>query len=154
MASPVHDADASSSGKQSESFLRTEPPKPKHKRGILLATICTVIILVLGLALGLGLGLGLKHRKHTTASASSSSNLQKVSRSQLVDPSQFVLSPSFNVNAPPQQREYNWTLSEIISDPAGISKTMLVVNGISPGPTIEANVGDSIVVHVTNNMTK
>ena len=149
MASPVHPA--SSAGKQSESSLTDLPSKYKHKRGVFLAAICTAIILVLGLALGLGLGLGLKHQKNTTASTS---NLQRVPRSQLVDPSQFVLSPSFNVNTPPQKREYNWTLSEIISDPAGISKPMLVVNGISPGPTIEANMGDSVVVHVTNNMSK
>lgn len=154
MASPVEDVDASSTGEQSEAFRKTEPRKPKHKRGVFLAAVCAAIILVLGLALGLGLGLGLKHRKHSAASGSSSSNFQNIPRSQLVDPSQFVLSPSFNVNAPPQQREYNWTLTEIVSDPAGVSKTMLVVNGISPGPTIEANVGDSIVVHVTNNMSK
>jgi iron transport multicopper oxidase len=52
------------------------------------------------------------------------------------------LSSSFDVNAPAQSREFNWTLSEIISDPAGTSKNMLVVNGISPGPTVEANIGD------------
>lgn len=147
--SPVH---PSSTGKQSDSSLQESPSKPNYKRGVFLAAICTAIISVLGLALGLGLGLGLKHQKNTTTSTAS--NLRTVPRSQLVDPSQFVLSPSFNINAPPQQREYNWTLSEIISDPAGISKTMLVVNGISPGPTIEANLGDNIVIHVTNNMTK
>lgn len=101
-----------------------------------------VVLVVLGLALGLGLGIGLKHRKHSQSSTTSNNGPAMVPRSQLVDPSQFVLSPSFNISATAQSREFNWTLSEINSDPAGTSKNMLVVNGISPGPTVEANIGD------------
>jgi FtsP/CotA-like multicopper oxidase with cupredoxin domain len=36
--------------------------------------------------------------------------------------------------------------------PDGYERPMLVVNGQYPGPTIEANWGDWIVVHVQNNM--
>jgi hypothetical protein len=102
-----------------------------------------ILLVVLGLALGLGLGIGLKHRKHSQSSTTSNNgSAPMVPRSQLVDPSQFVLSPSFDINATAQSREFNWTLSKINADPAGTSKNMLVVNGISPGPTVEANIGD------------
>ncbi|CAD6885205.1 unnamed protein product [Tilletia laevis] len=72
---------------------------------------------------------------------------------QLVDPSQFILSPTFDTKASPQTREYSWTVSEVIAAPGGINRRMLVVNGKYPGPTIEANLGDRIVVHVTNKMS-
>jgi hypothetical protein len=113
---------------------------PASRRSLLGGIL--LVILVLALALGLGLGLGLKHGMHAHSPSNSTNDVKVVPRNQLVDPSQLVLSPSFDVNAPPQSREFNWSLSEIISDPTGTSKNMLVVNGISPGPTIEANFGD------------
>jgi FtsP/CotA-like multicopper oxidase with cupredoxin domain len=36
--------------------------------------------------------------------------------------------------------------------PDGFKKIMLVVNNQYPGPTIEANWGDNVVVHVKNNL--
>lgn len=56
-------------------------------------------------------------------------------------------------NATTQVREYNWTISEVLSTPGAMQKPMLVINGQSPGPIVEANLGDQIVVHVYNNMT-
>ncbi|KAK5129223.1 hypothetical protein LTR08_003747 [Meristemomyces frigidus] len=35
----------------------------------------------------------------------------------------------------------------------GISRTVLAVNGSVPGPTIEANWGDTVVIHVLNSLT-
>jgi hypothetical protein len=83
------------------------------------------------------------------------------------DPSHFVLDPSWDIHAPPTTRVYNWSVSfhhmccrewlklvflaavsEIWGRPGHISKRMLVVNGISPGPTIEANFGDRIIVRL------
>jgi hypothetical protein len=121
------------------SEIESTGPKSASRRSLLGGIL--LVIIVLALALGLGLGLGLKHGMHTD-SPSNSNGLTIVPRSQLVDSSQLVLLPSFDVNTPPQSREFNWALSEIISDPTGTSKNMLVVNGISPGPTIEANFGD------------
>jgi FtsP/CotA-like multicopper oxidase with cupredoxin domain len=36
--------------------------------------------------------------------------------------------------------------------PDGVQRQMLVVNNQYPGPTIEANWGDWIMVHVKNNL--
>ncbi|KAJ9309980.1 CAZyme family AA1 [Paecilomyces variotii] len=38
--------------------------------------------------------------------------------------------------------------------PDGYSRTALTVNGSIPGPTIEADWGDTVVVHVTNSLTE
>ncbi|OBZ76092.1 Acid phosphatase [Grifola frondosa] len=56
------------------------------------------------------------------------------------------------VNEPTTTRTYNWVVEEGLGAPDGVVKNMLVVNGIYPGPTIEANEGDRIIVNVTNKI--
>ncbi|KAF9279301.1 hypothetical protein BGZ68_008001 [Mortierella alpina] len=68
------------------------------------------------------------------------------------DASQFLLSRDFPFTETPMTREYNWEVSESTISPDGLARPMLLVNGMFPGPLIEANTGDRIVVHVTNNM--
>ncbi|GJE96135.1 multicopper oxidase [Phanerochaete sordida] len=53
----------------------------------------------------------------------------------------------------PTTRTFDFTITEIDGSPDGFSKSMLVVNGQFPGPTIEANQGDTISVTVTNSMS-
>ncbi|BGP40987.1 hypothetical protein JCM10450v2_004993 [Rhodotorula kratochvilovae] len=60
------------------------------------------------------------------------------------------LDSSWDINAKPQKREYWFTIDERRGSPDGYHRSMLVVNGQYPGPLIEANNGDTIVVHVTN----
>ncbi|KIP03948.1 ferroxidase/laccase group [Phlebiopsis gigantea 11061_1 CR5-6] len=52
----------------------------------------------------------------------------------------------------PTTRYYDFVVSERTGSPDGYSKPMLVVNGQWPGPTIEANQGDRLVVKVTNQL--
>ncbi|KAL1618176.1 hypothetical protein SLS54_007417 [Diplodia seriata] len=49
-------------------------------------------------------------------------------------------------------REYWFDLQEVTVAPDGIERIALTVNGTIPGPTIEADWGDNVVVHVTNNL--
>lgn len=102
------------------------------------------LLVLVSLALGLGLGLGLSRRK-------SNSSSEHFSTLPSVDPSQQILQP-WNVNATPQTREYTFIVSNQNSAPAGLAKEIYVVNGTSPGPLIEANLGDEIVVHVFNRL--
>lgn len=123
----------------------------------ILALVC-----VTALALGLGLGLGLKHKHKSQSNVDSStsnlvsgataSDLPFISREHLADPSQLTLDPTWNRFAPPQDRVYNWTLTQVLSNPAGVTKQMRLVNNLYPGPKIEANIGDRIIVHVENKM--
>lgn len=51
-------------------------------------------------------------------------------------------------------RSYDFTISRGMLAPDGYLKPVLLVNGAFPGPTIEANWGDTIQVTVHNNITK
>lgn len=62
----------------------------------------------------------------------------------------YLLDPQWDFSAPPQRREYFWTISDVVHNPDGIFRPMIVVNNQFPGPLIEANEGDTIVVHVQN----
>ena len=50
-------------------------------------------------------------------------------------------------------RNYDFTVSRGLIAPDGYQKHVLLVNGAFPGPMIEANWGDKIVVTVHNNIT-
>lgn len=50
-------------------------------------------------------------------------------------------------------REYWFNVENITAAPDGRERVVLAVNGSVPGPTIIADWGDNIIVHVTNNMT-
>ncbi|KAL3469804.1 laccase [Aspergillus californicus] len=49
-------------------------------------------------------------------------------------------------------REYYFNLEQITASPDGRERFALAINGSIPGPTIEANWGDTVVVHVTNSL--
>lgn len=50
-------------------------------------------------------------------------------------------------------RSYTFTIGRAIMAPDGVQREVLVVNNQFPGPTIEANWGDTISVTVVNNIT-
>ncbi|KAK4168784.1 laccase lac5 [Cladorrhinum sp. PSN259] len=50
-------------------------------------------------------------------------------------------------------RHYEFTVSRGVIAPDGYERPVLLVNGAFPGPLIEANWGDTIVVNVNNNIT-
>lgn len=90
------------------------------------------------------------------------------------DTQEYVLNPSWDTTAPPQERYYNWTLTEISGNPdgrliahalvlvriprkltsptPGVWRTLLAINSQFPGPLVEANEGDTLVVDVHNHM--
>ncbi|TGO27265.1 hypothetical protein BPAE_0045g00640 [Botrytis paeoniae] len=49
-------------------------------------------------------------------------------------------------------REYWWDIVNTTAAPDGIERVILSVNGSVPGPTIIADWGDTIVIHVKNSM--
>jgi Putative multicopper oxidases len=49
-------------------------------------------------------------------------------------------------------REYYFDIDQITIAPDGVPRFAIAVNGIIPGPTIIADWGDEVVVHVTNNL--
>ena len=51
-------------------------------------------------------------------------------------------------------REYWLELTQVTVSPDGVSRVAMAINGSLPGPTIIADWGDNIVVHVTNSLTE
>lgn len=49
-------------------------------------------------------------------------------------------------------REYWFSVENITAAPDGVDRIVLAINGSVPGPTIIADWGDEVVVHVTNNL--
>ncbi|KAH7362103.1 laccase-1 [Plectosphaerella cucumerina] len=50
-------------------------------------------------------------------------------------------------------REYWFDLTDVTVSPDGVSRSAMAVNGSIPGPTIFADWGDTVTVHVTNSLT-
>ncbi|KAJ5670153.1 uncharacterized protein N7477_005516 [Penicillium maclennaniae] len=49
-------------------------------------------------------------------------------------------------------REYWFDVDEVTISPDGFARPVMAVNGTIPGPTLYANWGDYVVVHVTNHL--
>ena len=64
----------------------------------------------------------------------------------------MALDASFNPNEAPRERVYDWTVDRRIQAPDGVPRLMYTINGKFPGPTIQATVGDTVVVHVRNHI--
>ena len=75
---------------------------------------------------------------------------QNLSMSSSGGTERYIMSPEWDFNAAPMRREYNWTISKEERSQDGIAKPTMLINGLSPGPLIECNEGDTIIVHVHN----
>ncbi|KAJ7483469.1 multi-copper oxidase [Mycena latifolia] len=114
-----------------------EPPPPTRRRRHVGRRTVVAACLVVFLALLIGIWIGSKTSNHPP---------------KIVP--EFSLDPEFIVESTSRTRVYHWTVSEITSAPVGLNKSMVVVNGRSPGPFIEANHNDRIIVHVTNGLAR
>jgi hypothetical protein len=102
--------------------------KPKRGNGLrigIVAAAAVAVVVVLALALGLGLGLGLKSRNHNGSDSQGSSSDDDSFASQAIPPwrestEQYLLDMSWNINAPPTTRMYNFTVGEVSITPDGI----------------------------------
>lgn len=65
---------------------------------------------------------------------------------------QLDLKTGFQISSTPQVRDYVFNITLGRDSPDGFPKSMIFVNGQSPGPLIEANTGDLIRVVVHNNL--
>ncbi|KAK3305296.1 Cupredoxin [Chaetomium strumarium] len=50
-------------------------------------------------------------------------------------------------------REYWWEITEFTAALDGVAQSVMAINGSIPGPTLFADWGDTVVVHVTNSMS-
>lgn len=128
----------------------SEKDVPKQRRAspvspVLVGGLVAAVVIVVALALGLGLGLGLhKHVRHSSAGANgttatngtNSSTTPSDSLASLEVPPWRLNTEEYNldmtswdIDAPPTTRSYNFTLSEIELAPDGMRVFTKVTNG-------------------------
>ncbi|KAI5459124.1 Cupredoxin [Mariannaea sp. PMI_226] len=69
---------------------------------------------------------------------------------KLRDENEYILSSSWDSSAPPTTREYHWTIAAADFNPDGIYRPMVLINNQYPGPLVECNEGDTLIVHIEN----
>lgn len=78
-------------------------------------------------------------------------NMEAMTNADLINESELDLKTLVATDKP-IVRQYNFDIRHAIAAPDGFQKPMILVNGQSPGPLIEANTGDTIRVQVSNMM--
>lgn len=145
------------------------PPLNQHQRrdkgrlravGVLAAALALVVVVILGVAHSGAPTHGhlkrddgeLKEARGKAPSGNCDDIAPIVPRAFVLgDAGRYLLSNRrFNIREKPQTRNYHWTVSEVRSTPGGVLRPLVVVNGQSPGPILEANLGDEVVIHLTN----
>ncbi|KAI0140074.1 putative multicopper oxidase [Hypoxylon sp. NC0597] len=146
-------------------FLKAKK-RPRRMVSLHVFILSLICLFIVALALGLGLGLGTPRYRYKTVYAAPPLNystrygvpedLDFVPIGRLVNKTEIELDTGFDVSKgngeEAKVREYVFNVSQALAAPDGFSKPMVLVNGQSPGPLIEANVGDTIRVRVNNHM--
>lgn len=141
---------------------------------VFMATVA--ILCILAISMGVGLGLGLPRTISNIMSTSTSAQdystrygvpkgLPFVPIQDLINTAELDLDTDFRRtqlvdgstsndedNGNTKVREYTFNITQALAAPDGFTKPMILVNGQSPGPLIEANTSDTIRVHVNNQM--
>ncbi|KAL2884711.1 multicopper oxidase, type 1 [Ceratocystis lukuohia] len=69
---------------------------------------------------------------------------------QLRNMEEYIIDPAWDYSLSPAVREYFWVINDAELNPDGVFRPMVLINNQFPGPLIEVNSGDNIVVHVDN----
>ncbi|OTA94787.1 putative multicopper oxidase [Hypoxylon sp. CO27-5] len=150
----------------SDSHFLKAKKRPRRTVSLRVYILSLVCLFIVALALGLGLGLGTPRYRYKTVYAAPPFNysarydvpdgLDFIRIDRLINKTELELDTGFDVlkgnGEETKVREYVFNVSQALAAPDGFSKPMVLVNGQSPGPLIEANVGDTIRVRVNNHM--
>ncbi|KAI7203082.1 putative multicopper oxidase, type 1 [Hortaea werneckii] len=98
------------------------------------------MILAVGVTVGSVIGFG----------HSAQDRVDQTDETSRVYTSDYIFDQGWDYHAPPQRREYHWTVRDHEHNPDGIYRRMILVNDQFPGPQIRVNEGDTIVVRVHN----
>ncbi|KAI1499325.1 multicopper oxidase-domain-containing protein [Biscogniauxia marginata] len=147
---------------ESSSSLPAFASEKRPRKTVPLYVFVASLLCFSALALALGLGLGLGWPRYKTIYAPAPFNyssyygipesLEVVPIDKLINTKELELDTDFVVSYETRVREYVFNISQAYAAPDGYQKPMILVNGQSPGPLIEANMGDTIRVHVNNLM--
>jgi hypothetical protein len=129
-----------SSWREIDEAVQHQKPRQSWTRTIFIFSLlaCTVLVL-LHEALSSGHG--------------ASNSITIPSTASLRPEEDYILSPTWDFNSPPTTREYTWIISDHTLNPDGVYRPMILINDTFPGPLIECNEGDELVIHIHNRAT-
>jgi FtsP/CotA-like multicopper oxidase with cupredoxin domain len=64
--------------------------------------------------------------------------------------SDYILDQNWNYNTRSRVRKFQWTILDRVTNPDGVYRPMITINGKFPGPMIECNEEDTLVIDVDN----
>ena len=108
---------------------------------------CVIVVPAVLLAIVLLTILDATFNRATTSSTLLTSKVYNVSAIHTED---YVLDAQWDFSAPPTRREYHWRIDDADHNPDGVYRPMILINRQFPGPLIECNDGDTVIVHVDN----
>jgi FtsP/CotA-like multicopper oxidase with cupredoxin domain len=123
-----------------ENKAATHSSKPRQRW----TTLVSIAILI-ACTLGLLLHFVVVPRKHP----------QKVhaAPAQLRPEEDYILASNWDFGAAATTREYTWVIQDHTLNPDGVYRPMMLINSMFPGPLVECNEADELVVHVHNRAT-
>ncbi|KAI9690550.1 MAG: hypothetical protein M1822_009513 [Bathelium mastoideum] len=65
-------------------------------------------------------------------------------------PGDYTLDPQWDHGSGPKRRVYNWIIKDVEKNPDGVYRPMILINDQFPGPLIECNEGDTVIVNIDN----
>lgn len=147
-------------------LVETRPRRRVIELRTFITSLTGLILAILSFVFGVGCGLGIGVPYFGTSLSSVfgrpstaafdaygvPNNLPVIPITQLINRTELDLETGFTVSATPAVREYEFHISHGLAAPDGFWKPMILVNGQSPGPLIEANAGDTVRVTVNNHM--
>jgi len=116
-------------------WQHSRTPHTPRRRWLLLGFLTLVLVITLGVIVDLQ---PIRHNHSLVAARFRSSG-------------DYILDPNWDLDAAPRTRHYDWIIDDHDFNPDGVWRPMVLINGKFPGPLIECNEGDEIVVEVVNH---
>lgn len=63
---------------------------------------------------------------------------------------EYILDPDWDFGAPPTTRDFSWIIADHELNADGVFRPMMLINSTFPGPLIEVNEHDEVVIYVHN----
>ncbi|KIV78017.1 hypothetical protein PV11_09784 [Exophiala sideris] len=111
----------------------------RKERSFTKRSLAQLLALVIGSLVLFAVAMGVVIIKHS-----------HISSTGIERPGQYLLDSNWVFEAPAQRREYYWTIKDTTISPDGVKRPAILINEQFPGPLIEVNEGDTIVVHIDN----
>ncbi|KAI0506852.1 multicopper oxidase-domain-containing protein [Xylaria bambusicola] len=105
------------------------------------------VVVIFGLA---GVLLSFNPSKPSAQSAGHDDHDDSAPKQPVRSNDRYILDPAWDFLAPSQVREYQWTITDGQGSPDGVHRPMMLINDQFPGPLIEINEGDVLVVKLVN----